>query len=959
MTIKSPKKLIEVALPLDDINEAAAREKSMRHGHPSTIHLWWARRPLAAARAILFAQLVNDPGGERGWFNGKSKEQADREREELFQIIRELVKWENTNNKEVLSKARAAIKRSWEETCNLNKGKENFDPMQLPAFHDPFAGGGALPLEAQRLGLESFASDLNPVAVMINKALIEIPNKFSSNKPVGPLPEDEKQISFITNSSGVKNLAEDVRRYGIWWKDEVQKKIGHLYPKIEITSEIVKERPDLKACHGKELTIIAWLWARTVKSPNPAFSDTNVPLVSSFVLSSKKGKEAWVEYKIEGKDYEFKVRNGTPPSEALNGTKIARGSFGCIFTNSAIDVKYIKEEGMEGRLSQRLMAIVAEGPKGRMFLSPTVEMEAIASEAVPAWEPAGDLPSKLTGGTCFGYGLNEWKKVFTPRQLTSLTTFTDQLRNVREKVIKDAIDSGWEDDGIGLAKGGVKATAYGDAIVTYLSFLIGQLANHGSSICGWNSANVQMRSVFARQAIPMMWDFAESNPFCSSSGSFSNLFERLIKGFLALGTGLAGTATQANATTQNITAGKIVSTDPPYYDNIAYADLSDFFYVWMRKSLKDIYPNLFSTVAVPKSEELVATSYRHGGKKKAEVFFLNGMKSVIQNLSISSNPAFPVTIYYAFKQSDTKDTGTASTGWETFLEAVIQAGFAVTGTWPIRSEKPGRSVGIGTNALASSILLVCRKKENNVDTISRREFLKELRITVPEALSAMLGGASGSSPIAPVDLAQAAIGPGIGVFSKYASVLNQDGSRMSVHEALILINKMVTETLTPDAGHYDADTLFCSAWFDQYGWSSGTFGEADTLARAKGTTVDGVREAGVLESGGGKVRLLKWQEYPIQWSPKSDSRVPIWEVMHHLIRLINKEGETAAGKLLANTIDKSDSIRQLAYHLYTLCERHGWAEEARAYNQLITAWSEITSAAQKSGVVGAQVGLEF
>lgn len=964
--IRSPKKLIEVALPLDDINVASAREKSIRHGHPSTLHLWWARRPLAAARAVIFAQMVNDPGGERGYYAGKTRAQADAEREELFQILRDLVKWENTNNEEVLSRARAAIQKSWRETCELNKGKPGFDPEQLPAFHDPFAGGGALPLEAQRLGLESYASDLNPVAVTINKAMIEIPPRFAGRTPVGPEVEAERGTKKSNRNafedwSGARGLAEDVRRYGSWMRAQAQQRVGHLYPKVEITTEMAEKRPDLKSLVGEKLTVIAWLWARTVKSPNPAFSHVDVPLASTFVLSSKAGREAYVEPVVDGDSYHFEVCIGKPPTSATLGTSAGkRAGFNCLLTGSPMDYKYIRSEGSSGHMGARLMAIVAEGARGRVYLAPTAAQEEAAQQAQPTWKPTTPLHGKCRVNVS-NYGLDVYGDLFTPRQLVALTTLSDLVPEAVALIRADAEAAGMGLDGLGFDAGGNGATAYAESIGVYLGFLIDQVANHSSTICGWNHPNTQMRSVFSRQAIPMTWDYAETNIFSDSSGSFNNLFDRQIKGFESLGASISGVATQSDAQTQTISAHKVISTDPPYYDNIGYADLSDFFYVWLRRSLRPIFPSLYATLAVPKAEELIATPYRHGSKEKAEVFFLDGMTAAMHNLAKQAHPAFPVTIYYAFKQSDTKSDGssTHSSGWETFIEAVLLAGFTITGTWPMRTEKEGRVIGNGANALASSIVLVCRQRDVFAETISRRDFQRLLREQLPEALETMIGGNSGQSPIAPVDLAQAAIGPGMGIYSQYTAVLNQDGSPMSVHDALILINREITEFLTPDAGNFDADTLFCNAWFEQYGWSAGPFGEADVLARGKGTSVGGVAEAGVAESGSGKVRLLAWKEYDANWDPRIDARTPVWEATHQLIRALNTQGEASAGALLAAMSDKAEAIRQLAYHLYTLCERMKRAEEARAYNELITAWHAIVTAASETGHRGAQAGMDF
>jgi putative DNA methylase len=833
----------------------------------------------------------------------------------------------------------------------MNKGKPGFDPEKLPAFHDPFAGGGSIPLEAQRLGLEAYASDLNPVAVLINKAMIEIPPKFAGRPPVGPVPPGMQQQEMHEDWSGARGLAEDVRRYGYWMREEAFKRIGHLYPPVEVTAEMAKDRDDLKPYVGEKLTVIAWLWARTVKSPNPAFSHVHVPLVSSFVLSSKKGKEAWVEPVVEGDGYRFEVRMGPFPEEAKKGTKISRGSFRCILSDSPMKYAYIDDEANAGRMGTKLLAIVAEGKNERIYIDPIAQAELIAKSAVPVWKPEtpcrGTFASNAQGRQ---YGFHVFGDYFTPRQLAALTIFSELVQESREKIIEDALNSDGLDDGIPLPINNLEATAYADAVSVYLSLGISRLSDIGNSLCRWENTKTQVRNLFSRQAISMMWDFAENNVFGGAAGDYTISLSNLLKALGRLSPIVtSGKSFQKDARLPLDNPEKVFSIDPPYYDNVGYADLSDFFYVWLRKCLKAVYPDLFATIAAPKTEELVATPYRHGSKKKAELFFMKGMSQAIENLSNRSHPAYPVTIYYAFKQSETKDEGTASTGWLTFLEAVLNAGFSITGTWPMRTELNHRMVGTGTNALASSIVLVCRKRPQNAPTISRRQFQRELREQLPEALETMIGGSTGRSPIAPVDLAQAAIGPGMAIFSKYAGVLNQDGAPMSVHDALILINREITNFLTPESGSFDADTLFCATWFDQYGWSAGPFGEADTLARAKGTSVDGVRNAGVVDSGGGKVRLLKWEDYPADWDPKRDLRTPVWEACHQIIRTLKTSGETVAGALLAKIPERGESIRQLAYHLYTLCERKKWAEEARAYNELITSWGGIVTASQEQG----------
>ncbi len=964
--IRSPRKLIEVALPLDDINVAAAREKSIRHGHPSTLHLWWARRPLAAARAVLFAQMVNDPGYQtgEGFTRGVNKKAAALERERLFAIIRKLVLWENTNNEEVLEAARVEIRKSWRETCELNKkhpqAAELFNPEKLPAFHDPFAGGGAIPLEAQRLGLESHASDLNPVAVLINKAMIEIPPKFADRAPVGPIPAGERQGEMHADWSGARGLAEDVRRYGHWMREEAQKRIGHLYPKVEITAAMATSRPDLKPLVGQQLTVIAWLWARTVRSPNPAYSNVEVPLASTFLLSTKAGKEAWVEPVVSGSAYQFEVRTvaagqGKPPASAKLGTTAGkRHAFRCLMSDVAVTYDHIRAEGKAGRMSARLMAVVAEGARGRVYLDPTEAMEATAKSAQPTWQPDTPLPDNPRDFKTPNYGLRTFGELFTPRQLVALTTFSDLVGEARERIRADGLH-GMPDDGRGLDAGGAGATAYAEAVATYLALATDKSADYNSTICGWINGGETLRSTFGRQAIPMVWDYCEANTLGEATGSFWSVIGQLQKA-LALAPAISkGDIQQCDAQSVDI-AQRVVSTDPPYYDNIGYADLSDFFYVWLRRAARSIYPALFATVAAPKAEELVATPYRHGGVDAAEAFFLDGMTQAMHNVAVKAHEAFPVTIYYAFKQAETKEAGTSSTGWETFLQAVIVAGFAIHGTWPMRTEREGRSIGIGTNALASSIILVCRRRADDAPSISRKDFLRELKAELTESLEAMLGGEGNISPIAPVDLAQAAIGPGMAVFSQYSAVLEANGEAMSVHTALTLINKQVDAVLGGE--NFDADTNFCLGWFTASGWSAGPFGEADVLARAKGTSVAGVEDAGVIESKGGKVRLLKPADYPADWDPRTDNRTPVWEALHQLVRALTQGGESAAGALLARMPERGPDLRRLAFWLYTQCERKGWAEDARGYNELVTAWGAIETASREAGEINAQGSLD-
>ncbi len=966
--IKAPKKLIEVALPLKAINEAASYEKKPGIGaHPRGLHLWWARRPLTAARAVLFAQLVNDPGGQRGWDSRKgiTKEKAQAERQRLFDILKDLVKWENTDNEAVLAAARREIERSWRETCEMNRGEPGFDPDKLPAFHDPFAGGGAIPLEAQRLGLEAWASDLNPVAVAINKAMIEIPPRFAGRAPIGPEPEGSRSRANATEDSrqqtlglsedaqervpphdwpGATGLAEDVRRYGAWMREEAKNRIGHLYPTVRITKEMVKKRPDLKDYVNRDLTVIAWLWARTVKSPHPAFSDCEVPLISSFVLSTKEGKEVWLEPVIDGRNWRFVVHTGTPSKDAENGTKLGNGAnFKCILSGAQMDSDYLRAEGCAKRMGQRLFAVVLDGGRGRVFIEPQSGMDELAKSAKPTWKPTAKLPNDPRNFWTPNYGLTTYGDLFTNRQLVALNTFLDLVQEARGKVLTDAKAAFWSDDGVRLTDGGSGPTAYADAVATYLMFTINRCVDFNSQLNRWSASNQKTMNTFARQSLPMTWDFGETNILNDGVGGFFTCADYISNCILKLPATSFGTVAQADAQTQSLSQNKIISTDPPYYDNIAYADLSDFFYVWMRRGLRRISPGLFSSIETPKEEELVASPYRHDGPKQAEAFFMDGMTATMKNLAERAHPAFPVTIYYAYKQSKANEKGTGNAGWESFLEAVIRAGFQITGTWPMRTEQETRMIGMGTNALASSVVLVCRKRQEDAKVGDRREFLKRLRERMPEALEEMEGGEGRAAQVSPVDRPQAVIGPGMEVFSSFAEVLNADGTRMSVGDAIVEINRW----LDPDGG-FDPETQFCRDWFRARGWGEGPSGDAITMAQGQGLAVNAVVDAGVLRSRGGKTALIHWRDYPEDYDPTNDRHRPAWEVCHHLVRIHQKRGSGAAGAFLALVQEQGEAARRLAYQLHTLCERKGLAEDARPYNELVAAWDDIAAAAAKA-----------
>ncbi len=1134
-SLKPPprKKLIEVALPLEAINRESAREKSIRHGHPSTLHLWWARRPLAACRAVLFSSLVDDPSSDPALRrpDGSHDEGVEGERRgHLFNLIEAIVKWENSGNDVVVNAARAEIARAVaSRKLELGELKKNqplsggitpwdlivkgqvqtraeFDDghasiaierPQLPAnavnaflaeyappVLDPFCGGGSIPLEAQRLGLRAFGSDLNPVPVLITKALIEIPPKFAGMSPVNPESRGvgvrearldgkaskgkkasvqlkgasgaQRQLALGTQSwKGAAGLAEDVRYYGRWMRDEAQKRIGHLYPKITVTEAMARDRKDLKDYVGQDLTVIAWLWARTVPSPNPAAGGAYVPLVRSFWLSTKEGKRAWVEPLIapDGKSYKFEVRAGTPAKDfdPKKGTVVRTGAT-CLLTNQPMSFEHVRAEAKAGRMGARLMVIVAEGTRGRVYLSPTPEHEKAAQVALPKNIPDTPIPEQALGFRVQNYGMDKHYKLFTSRQLVAMTMFSDLVMEARAKVLLDARAAGLgaglalegeaskvgitpsavgdmgspvpAEGSTGSAKGfatnskgwtvvvegstttvegptdladgftktvdrstgavarsattvggrsGVEngvseavdgAERYADAVATYLAFGVSKTANRSNALCPWMTSVQCPGHLFSRHAISMNWDYSEANVISGPSGSFESMLENTAVGIdvTDYSAVAGGRSEQRDACNSQEWAGRpIVSIDPPYYDNIGYADLSDFFYIWLRRSLGDVYPSLFQTLLTPKAEELIATPFRHDGDMQAAMtFFETGLGRAFLRMREAGHTDYPLTIFYAFKQSEedegdeafeeADDTATVSTGWETMLEGLVRAGFAITGTWPSRSERGNRVRAQGSNALASSIVLVCHPRSENAPMASRREFVAALKRELPAALRDLQSG-----NIAPVDLAQAAIGPGMAVYSRYSKVLETSGERLGVRAALALINQVLDEVLAEQEGEYDPDTRWCMKWFEQFGHGEGTFGEADVLARAMAVGVNGLVETGVAQAKGGRVRLFKRTELmggkPESWDPATDDDILHWEVCQYMCWALETGGEQAAadlyGRINAAYAGATEVARDLAYRLYTICERKKWAPEAIAYNALIVSWSEIQKLALK------------
>ena len=927
----SKKKLIEVALPLEEISRQSSREKSIRKGHPSTLHLWWARRPLATARAVLFSQLVDDPSARYGDFleaaraAGESDPEAvararvEAERRRLFTLITRMVNWNNIDDEHLLREVREEIRRSTGD-----------DP---PAILDPFAGGGSIPLEAQRLGLEAHASDLNPVAVLINKALIEIPPRFAGRPPVFPGADDGTRTW-----PGAHGLAEDVRRYGEWMREEALRRIGHLYPKAQL--------PD-----GGEATVIAWIWARTVTCPNPACG-IEMPLVRSWWLGKKKGKEAYIVPTVVGDHIEYSIGHDPQdaPTKENDGTISGRRGAVCLACGDSVSMDYIKNEGLAHRMDASPCAVVCEGRRERIYVPPTIEQAECAEVETPVGAPGQSLPDDPRNFWTVFYGLDTFDRLFTTRQLVALTTFSDLVGEARERVLRDALSMGAA-EGERLEEGGSGAAAYADAVATYLGFVVSRLTDYSSSINTWAS-NPQMeilRNVFARQALPMSWDFAEGNPFADSSGSLAIMIRAVSLAVERAPARGPSVVEQADAATRDY-SGVVISTDPPYYDNIGYSDLSDFFYVWLRRSLKSIHPRLLSTVLVPKEEELVANPYRHGGRDGAKDFFEDGFERVFARARRSAGPDYPMTVYYAFKQSETTAAGRGSTGWATILGAMIRSGWTITATWPMRSERGGRMTSVGTNALASSIVLVLRPRPEDAPIIDRRGLMRELRASLPGAVETLRSGG-----IAPVDLAQAAIGPGMGVFSRYSRVVSPDGSDMSVAEALMQINAVLDEVLTDQDDDLDPDTRWCLSWYETRGFDEGPYGDAETLASARNASIDALRRSGVLNAGGGRVSLIAPPDLPDDYDPRIDDRISHWEVVLHLARALETGGLDSTGRLLAGARERGldgDALRSLAYRLYDLAEKHGRTRDGGLFNGLGSSWPEIEAAARAATAAG-------
>ena len=901
------RKLIEVALPLDAISNASAREKSIRHGHPSTLHLWWARRPLAAARAVLWASLVDDPSSHPKEF--PTEESQAEERERLFAILKQLVVWKNSNKPQVLADAREEIEKS----CG----------GELPNVLDPFCGGGAIPLEARRLGLPSYGGDLNPVAVLISKALVEIPPSFAGVRPVNP---DAQAALHVGPWDRAQGLAEDVGYYGRLMRERALERIGHLYPKARL--------PASKG--GGEAAVIAWLWARTVESPDPSYGG-HVPLVRSWVVrKAKKNKPAvYVEPMVDrgSRTITYRLREG---DDAPKGT-VSRGVGRCVVTGTVIPGDYIKAESRAGFMGEHLLCIVAEGSRGRIYLTPTEALALVADCEKPEWFPSAPVALDPRNIWVTTYGLDDWYKFFTHRQLVALSTFSDLLGEVRSVVEADARAASLVDDGIRLRDGGAGVPAYADAVLTYLAFVIDKCADYWSSICSWHNGRELIRNTFGRQAIPMVWDYAEANPFSTSSGNWMGQVAWVQKAVAAAPGQGVGEVLQRDAVARiREVQSPVVCTDPPYYDNISYADLSDFFYVWLRRNVADVWPDETATLLTPKVEELIANPYRAGSKQSAKEHFERGMLDVLRQVATSQHSGFPTTVFYAYKQQETIEGDRAVTGWETFLQGLIDAELEITATWPIRTELSNRPVARDTAALASSIVIACRPRRSDASLATRREFLDALQTELPRRVRIMQRQA-----IVPVDMAQSAIGPGMEVFSRYVKVVEADGSQMGVRTAIGLINEALEEVLSSEDTELDADTRWALTWYEQNGYDAASFGDAETLSKAKNTSVQGVERAGIIQNVGGKVRILTRDELEQDWDPLSDQRRTDWKLTQHLIVLLEQSEEKAGDLLRAVGGGMGDRALRLAWLLHGIAEREGRSSDVVAYNSLIRSWHDI------------------
>lgn len=870
------RKLVEVALPVEEISVASRRDKDRKVGTIKNVHKWFAPMPTPAWRALLFAALVDDP------------EDAD-ERADLIDLVKRLVPDHGgAPPADALERARKLIAEQHPE---------------LPVVFDPFCGAGSTIVEAQRLGFSAAGSDLNPVPVLISRALTEL---IPVAAGLGPVASSDT-LDGLTGAP-LDGLLSDLRHYGLRVAQEVQEKVGHLYP------------PDTEGI------TVAWLWARTVTCPNPACGAT-IPLYSSPYLSKRKGDERWLRPVIEGGLVRFEIGAGAgpPPAPSKVGTRGAR--FRCLVCGEIAPESHLRNEAQSHGLGTQLLAIAVDAIGGRTYRVPT-NLDDAALVDRPDEVPDVDLPDRALGFRVQLYGMRSQADLYTPRQLHALGAFSDAVAGIHDKIKRD---------------GG--SVEYARTITTLLGLCVGKLAQSNSTQVRWSTREGTSRCLpaFGRHAMPMVWDFAEANPFAASVGGWSSQIETLIGGVRSLPLGSPATVVQRDARDAHslVPAGSaMIATDPPYYGQIGYADLSDYFYVWERRALREVHPDLFGTISTPKANELIATPYRHDGNAAAALgYFVNGFTEVFRNLQRASSPDLPILVVYAHRQEEAEtEEGLTSTAWDAMLAALLDAGLAIVGTWPVHATHSSRQIGQDTNALASYIVMVCRPRQVDAGVTDRQGFLRVLRAELAPALRTLQ-----DVSIPPLDLTQAAIGPGMAVFSRFSRVVEADGKTMPVRTALGLINQVRSELLSELEDEFDSQTRWALQWFEEYGFDEGPFGRAEVLFTATATSLEGLRRSGVIDTRAPKVWLRAPEDLPEDWDPESDPHTSVWEATMHLVkRLTAGRGESDAAELLRRCGRNGELARDLAYRVADTCERKKWAKLALSFNALVVAWPEIT-----------------
>jgi putative DNA methylase len=877
------RKLIEVALPIEAISAASRREKDKKTGTIRNVHKWFAPMPGPAWRALLFAAIVDDPDDE-----------ADRKK--LLDLIERLVPADGgPPAPDALAEAKKLI-------AEVTLG-------DLPTVLDPFCGGGSTLVEAQRLGLPTVGSDLNPVPALITRVLTELVPKVAGRPP---LVGDPTQLGGIVGKP-LDGFLADVWHYGELVRERVWQQIGDLYP---------------SAAGGG--TIVAWLWARTVACKNPPCRAVS-PLVSSFELSRRRGSACWVEpiVKLDHSGVRFEIRSGAgqPPTP----TKLGRGgNFRCaVCGEAAIDESYVKEEGRAGRLGLQLMAVAVDGPSGRSYVSPDLAPQ---RPQVNASDDIGDieLADDHRNLWCVGYGVRSVSDLFVDRQLVALSAFADAVASVPAEVV----DAGGD-------------LEYASSIASVLGLAVGKLAMANSTQARWRLRAVESKAepAFSRQALPMVWDFAEVNPFGGSVGDWSQQVKAVSGGLERLPLGGVGrvSALDARFASTLLEAPGLVATDPPYFAQIGYADLSDYFYVWLRRALKDVHPDLLATIATPKGSELIAAPHRHGGDRAAASrAFVEGFTETFHALVSVTRPELPMLIVYAHRQEESEDGGLTATAWDAMLTAILDAGLRIVGTWPVHATGSSRQIGLGTNALASYVVLVCRPQLAGARVGDLPSFVAALRAELPSAIRRVQEAA-----ISAIDLGQAAIGPGMAVFSRFAYVVDPaTGQRMTVHRALELINMVRAEVIDDFAGALSPETRWAMTWFRDFGFGEADSGEAEKLFTTTNTSLGQLEAAGIATSSRGKIRLLRRDELPDNWDPETDTRRPEWETLQHLVKRHEEGGLEAAGALLRRVQGDADAVRELAYWIVDKCQ-FSQSAEVQPFDALIVDWPKIAEVAAR------------